>query len=58
MNLHRFRWLSCLACLLAGPLLTSAEEPMVLQFDFARTNGLIRALNGVNKGPLAPGEAP
>ncbi len=55
MNLHRFRWLSCLACLLAGPLLTSAEEPLVLQFDFARTNGLIRALNGVNKGPLAPG---
>jgi hypothetical protein len=32
-----------------------ADEPAVLRIDFARSTGTIRALHGVNKGPLAPG---
>ncbi|MSU33716.1 MAG: hypothetical protein EXS36_01115 [Pedosphaera sp.] len=41
--------------LVGVPLLAAAAEPAILQVDFARTNGVIRALHGVNKGPLGPG---
>ena len=33
----------------------AAEHPIRLTVDFARTNGVIRTLNGINKGPLVPG---
>jgi len=32
-----------------------SAEPLGLQVNFAATNGVIRALHGVNKGPLGPG---
>jgi xylan 1,4-beta-xylosidase len=32
-----------------------AAEPITLRIDFARTNGVVRPLHGVNKGPLASG---
>jgi xylan 1,4-beta-xylosidase len=32
-----------------------AAEPLVLEVNFAVTYGVIRALHGVNKGPLGPG---
>lgn len=41
--------------LLGSALETTAAEPRVLHVDFAVTNGVIRALHGVNKGPLGPG---
>lgn len=33
----------------------SAAEPLVLSADFSKPNGTIKAIHGVNKGPLAPG---
>ena len=32
-----------------------AAEPIQLRIDFARTNGFLRPLHGVNKGPIAAG---
>lgn len=41
---------------LLGPLpLHSATAPTELRIDFSRTNGFIRPLHGINKGPLAAG---
>lgn len=36
-------------------MLPALAEPLTLKVDFAQTNGVIRALHGVNKGPLGPG---
>ncbi|MBC8002073.1 MAG: hypothetical protein H7X97_05750 [Opitutaceae bacterium] len=47
--------IACLLWLLGFPLLAVAAEPLAVQIDFAKTNGAIRALHGVNKGPLGPG---
>lgn len=33
----------------------TAQEPTTLTIDFAKPAGTLRALHGVNKGPLAPG---
>jgi hypothetical protein len=52
--LHLCR-LVCLVGFLCLPGLARAAEPAVIQIDFSRTNGVIRALHGVNKGPLGPG---
>jgi len=41
--------------LIVSASLLRAAEPHILQIDFARTNGVIHALHGINKGPLAPG---
>jgi len=41
--------------LLFGSSLVGWTETVPLRVDFARTNGTIRALHGINKGPLAPG---
>lgn len=45
-----------LLLLFAAFLTTSAgAEPLALTADFAKPRGAIRALHGINKGPLAPG---
>lgn len=45
-----------LICLLASlPMLGAAAEPVILRVDFARSNGVFRAFQGVNKGPMAAG---
>ena len=41
-----------LACLRLAP---AFSEPLTLEIDFAKTNGLFRPLHGVNKGPLGAG---
>jgi len=43
----------CGALLLFGR--TSAEDAIELRADFARTNGTLRALHGINRGPLVAG---
>jgi hypothetical protein len=44
------------AALLSAPLhLSGANAPTELRIDFSQTNGFIRSLHGINKGPLAPG---
>ncbi len=43
------------ALLLGLPQILAAADPVELRVDFSRTNGVIRALHGVNKGPLGPG---
>ncbi len=40
---------------LAASLSLWAEDPAVLTVDFAKPHGTLRALHGVNKGPLVPG---
>ena len=55
MNSFNVRLATLLAFLPCLSLLLPAAEPLVLQVDFAQTNGVIRALHGVNKGPLGPG---
>ena len=32
-----------------------SAEPLVIEVDFGRTNGFLRPLHGINKGPLAAG---
>jgi xylan 1,4-beta-xylosidase len=41
--------------LLATVPLPAANAPAELRIDFSRTNGLLRPLHGLNKGPLAAG---
>jgi len=54
MRLSVRQVLTCLAGLLYF-MVQSTAGPAVLQVDFGLTNGVIRALHGVNKGPLGPG---
>ncbi len=44
-----------LGLFLAGTLALSAAEPVRFAVDVTRTNGLLRPLHGVNKGPIAAG---
>jgi xylan 1,4-beta-xylosidase len=44
-----------LLALLLGISAATAQEPTTLRIDFAKPAGTIRALHGINKGPLAPG---
>lgn len=54
MRLRVFRTLTVTAGMLAlMPRLVAA--PVELQVDFGVTNGVIRALHSINKGPLGPG---
>ncbi len=48
-------WLLVSFGMLSQVVPAKAAEPLVLQVNFAVTNGVIRALHGVNKGPLGPG---
>ena len=43
------------AFLSAPTALHGANTPIELRIDFSRTNGLLRPLHGINKGPLAAG---
>lgn len=54
MHFPRLRWLLWVAVSLVGSL-PAAGAPIRLQVDFGATNGVLRALHGVNKGPLGPG---
>jgi xylan 1,4-beta-xylosidase len=47
-------WVCLLLCLLSI-FQTRAEEPLLLEVDFARTNQPFRPLHGVNKGPEVAG---
>lgn len=44
-----------LCSLLLGVGVVRAEEPVTLTVDFSKNIGTLRALHGVNKGPLMPG---
>ena len=47
--------LLCLGLLFCVEVRPRAAEPQRLTIDFAQTNGLLRPLHGVNKGPIAAG---
>jgi len=51
---HLF-WASCVAACVFVAWPAPAQEPWAIEVDFARTNGVLRPLHGINKGPLAPG---
>jgi xylan 1,4-beta-xylosidase len=46
-------WMLLLAFIFASD--TRAESPLELRIDFARTNGVLRALHGINRGPKVAG---
>jgi xylan 1,4-beta-xylosidase len=50
---HPAAW-ACLAWLLLVPL-SGAAQPVTVEVDFAESNGVFRALHGINKGPLVAG---
>ncbi len=45
----------CTIALLNLPSAWGTEGPILLRVDFARTNGIVRPLHGINKGSLATG---
>lgn len=55
MNSFTVRLVTILAFLRCLPLSLPAAETVDLRVNFAATNGVIRALHGINKGPLGPG---
>jgi xylan 1,4-beta-xylosidase len=44
-----------LSLLLLAPCAARSDDSVLLRVDFARDQGLLRPLHGINKGPLAPG---
>ncbi len=55
LSFFLLRWVSWIVLFLGLTPSSSTSEPVILSVDFAKTNGLFRALHGVNKGPLGPG---
>ncbi len=54
------RWLLAFSFLLMTTMVdtmlaANAESPLELRIDFARTNGTLRALHGINRGPRVAG---
>lgn len=55
MSSQPYRVLLAIFTLICSLASVIAAEPIALSVDFEKTNGVIRALNGINKGPLGPG---
>ena len=55
MSVSLSRFAAACGFLFGVSLVLASAEPVELRVDFTQTNGVIRALHGVNKGPLGPG---